>query len=142
MINSVTICGNLTRDAELRATGNGLQILSFTVAVNDRRRNQQGQWEDVPNYVPCTLFGERAEKLAGYLVKGIKVCVTGKLHYQSWQAKDGTKRHELEVNVSDLDFMQRREPEPERAQPQQPQLSQQPYYPQQPQQQMPYYPQQ
>ena len=135
MINSVTICGNLTRDAELRATGNGLQILSFTVAVNDRRSNQQGQWEDVPNYVPCTLFGERAEKLAGYLVKGVKVCVTGKLHYQSWQAKDGTKRHELEVNVSDLDFMQRRE-----QQPQQPQLPQQPYYPQQSQQ--PYYPQQ
>lgn len=140
MINSVTICGNLTRDAELRATGNGLQILSFTVAVNDRRRNQQGQWEDVPNFVPCTLFGERAEKLAGYLVKGVKVCVTGKLHYQSWQAKDGTKRHELEVNVSDLDFMQRREQAAE--QPQQPQLPQQPYYPQQPQQQMPYYPQQ
>ena len=141
MINSVTICGNLTRDAELRATGNGLQILSFTVAVNDRRRNQQGQWEDVPNYVPCTLFGERAEKLAGYLVKGIKVCVTGKLHYQSWQAKDGTKRHELEVNVSDLDFMQRREPQAEQPQQQQPQLPQQmPYYPQQPQQ--PYYPQQ
>lgn len=142
MINSVTICGNLTRDAELRATGNGLQILSFTVAVNDRRRNAQGQWEDVPNYVPCTLFGERAEKLAGYLVKGVKVCVTGKLHYQSWQAKDGTKRHELEVNVSDLDFMQRREPQAEQ-QPQQPQLPQQmPYYPQQPQQQTPYYPQQ
>lgn len=140
MINSVTICGNLTRDAELRATGNGLQILSFTVAVNDRRRNAQGQWEDVPNYVPCTLFGERAEKLAGYLVKGIKVCVTGKLHYQSWQAKDGTKRHELKVNVSDLDFMQRREQQAEQ-QPQQPQLPQQPYYPQQPQQ-MPYYPQQ
>lgn len=136
MINSVTICGNLTRDAELRATGNGLQILSFTVAVNDRRRNQQGQWEDVPNFVPCTLFGERAEKLAGYLTKGVKVCVTGKLHYQSWQAKDGTKRHELEVNVSDLDFMQRREQAAE--QPQQ----QMPYYPQQPQQQMPYYPQQ
>ncbi len=141
MINSVTICGNLTRDAELRATGNGMQILSFAVAVNDRRRNQQGQWEDVPNYVPCTLFGERAEKLAGYLVKGIKVCVTGKLHYQSWQAKDGTKRHELEVNVSDLDFMQRREPQAEQPQPQQPQLPQQmPYYPQQPQQS--YYPQQ
>lgn len=139
MINSVTICGNITRDAELRATGAGLQILSFTVAVNDRRRNQQGQWEDVPNFVPCTLFGERAEKLAGYLVKGVKVCVTGKLHYQSWQAKDGTKRHELEVNVSDVDFMQRREQAAE--QPQQPQLPQQPYYPQQPQQ-MPYYPQQ
>lgn len=140
MINSVTICGNLTRDAELRATGNGLQILSFTVAVNDRRRNAQGQWEDVPNFVPCILFGERAEKLAGYLTKGVKVCVTGKLHYQSWQAKDGTKRHELEVNVSDLDFMQRREQAAE--QPQHPQLPQQPYYPQQPQQQMPYYQQQ
>ena len=114
MINSVTICGNLTRDAELRATASGLQILTFTLAVNDRRKNQAGKWEDVPNFVPCTIFGDRAEKLAGFLTKGVKCCVTGKLHYQTWEAKDGAKRHELEVVVADLDFMQRRE------QPQQP----------------------
>ena len=46
MINSVTICGNLTRDAELRATGNGLQILSFTVAVNDTSKDCLSAFEN------------------------------------------------------------------------------------------------
>ena len=56
-INRVNISGNLTRDPELRSTAGGTQILSFGVAVNDRRRNQQtGEWEDVPNFVDCVGF--------------------------------------------------------------------------------------
>ena len=61
-INRVNITGNLTRDPELRATAGGTQVLSFGVAVNDRRRNAQtGEWEDYPNFVDCTMFGTRAE---------------------------------------------------------------------------------
>ena len=61
-INRVNISGNLTRDPELRATQGGMQVLGFGVAVNDRRRNQQtGEWEDYPNFVDCTMFGNRAE---------------------------------------------------------------------------------
>ena len=57
-INRVNISGNLTRDPELRATASGTQVLSFGVAVNDRRRNPQtGEWEDYPNFVDCTMFG-------------------------------------------------------------------------------------
>ena len=64
-INRVNITGNLTRDPELRATQSGSQVLSFGVAVNDRRRNPQtGEWEDYPNYVDCTMFGTRAEPWA------------------------------------------------------------------------------
>ena len=56
-INRVSITGNLTRDPELRATAGGTQVLSFGVAVNDRRRNPQtGEWEDYPNFVDCTMF--------------------------------------------------------------------------------------
>ena len=56
-INRVNISGNLTRDPELRATGSGMQILRFGVAVNDRARNQQtGEWEDRPNFVDCVVF--------------------------------------------------------------------------------------
>ena len=62
-INRVNISGNLTRDPELRVTGSGTQILSFGVAVNDRRRNpQSGEWEDYPNYVDCVVFGARDPK--------------------------------------------------------------------------------
>ena len=57
-INHVTISGNLTRDPELRMTAGGTQVLSFGVAVNDRRRNPQtGEWEEYPNFIDCTMFG-------------------------------------------------------------------------------------
>ena len=108
-INSVTISGNLTRDPELRQTQGGMAILSLGVAVNDRRRNQQtGEWEDYANFVDCTVFGNRAEALSRILVKGMKVCIDGRLHYSSWQDQNGQKRSKLEVTVNNLEFMSQR----------------------------------
>lgn len=104
-INRVNISGNLTRDPELRATPSGQQVLTFGVAVNDRRRNQQGEWEDVPNYVDCVVFGSRAEALSKYLSKGSKVAIEGKLRYSSWETKDGQHRSKLEVSVDEIEFM-------------------------------------
>ena len=104
-INKVLISGNLTRDPELRQTASGMPVLSFGVAVNDRRRNQQtGEWEDYPNFVDCTMFGNRASSLSRYLSKGIKVAIEGRLRYSSWE-KDGQKRSKLEVIVDELEFM-------------------------------------
>lgn len=106
-INRVNISGNLTRDPELRATASGTQVLSFGVAVNDRRRNQQtGEWEDYPNFVDCTMFGSRAEAVSRYLQKGSKVAIEGKLRYSSWE-RDGQKRSKLEVIVDEIEFMSR-----------------------------------
>ena len=106
-INRVNISGNLTRDSELRAMQGGTQILNFGVAVNDRRRNQQGEWEDYPNYVDCVMFGSRANALNRYLVKGTKVAIEGKLRYSSWE-RDGQRRSKLEVVVDELEFMSSR----------------------------------
>lgn len=109
-INRVNISGNLTRDPELRMTRGGSQILSFGVAVNDRRKNPQtGEWEDYPNFVDCTMFGTRAEAVSRYLSKGSKVAIEGKLRYSSWEAKDGSKRSKLEVVVDEIEieFMSR-----------------------------------
>lgn len=111
-VNRVNLTGNLTRDGELRMTGGGTQVLSFGVAVNDRRKNpQSGEWEDYANFVDCVLFGKRAEALYGILSKGTHVAIDGKLRYSSWEAKDGSKRSKLEVVVDEIDIMQRREPE-------------------------------
>ena len=108
-INIVNISGNLTRDSEIRRTQGGTAILGFSVAVHDRRKNQQtGEWEDYPNFSDCTMFGTRAEKLAGMLTKGTKVCILGKLRYMSWE-KDGQKRSKIEVIVDDIELMSRRE---------------------------------
>ena len=108
-INRVNISGNLTRDPELRMTGGGTQILSFGVAVNDRRRNpQSGEWEDYPNYVDCVVFGARAEPLSRFLAKGSKVAIEGKLRYSSWETKEGQKRSKLEVIVDEVEFLSSR----------------------------------
>ena len=107
-INRVMISGNLTRDAELRSTQSGMAILGFGVAVNDRRKNPQtGDWEDYPNFVDCTMFGTRGEKLQQYLTKGTKVAIEGKLRYSSWE-RDGQRRSKLEVIVDELEFMSSR----------------------------------
>ena len=106
-INRVLISGNLTRDPELRQTGGGTQVLSFGVAVNDRRRNPQtGEWEDYPNFIDCTMFGARAEALSRYLSKGTKVAIEGKLRWSQWE-RDGQKRSKIEVVVDEIEFMSR-----------------------------------
>lgn len=103
-INRVNISGNLTRDPELRATQGGTSILTFGMAVNDRRRNpQSGEWEDYPNFVDVVVFGNRCDFLSKQLHKGKKVHVEGKLRYSSWE-KDGQKRSKLEVVMDDIDF--------------------------------------
>ena len=106
-INRVEISGNLTRDAELRGTqGN---VCALGVAVNDRRRNPQtDEWEDVPNFVDCIIFGSRAEKLQPYLTKGSKVAIAGKLRYSTWEDQaSGQQRSRLEVVVDEIEFMSR-----------------------------------
>lgn len=106
-INRVVISGNLTRDPELRSTAFGMSVLSLGVAVNDRKKNNQtGEWEDVANFIDCTMFGDRAAKIQQYLSKGSKVTIEGKLHYSSWE-KDGQKRSKIEVLVDDIEFMSR-----------------------------------
>lgn len=107
-INRVNITGNLTRDPELRATAGGTQMLAFGVAVNDRRRNQQtGEWEDVPNFVDCIVFGSRAEAVSRFISKGSKVAIEGKLRYSAWENKEGQRRNKLEVIVDEIDFLSR-----------------------------------
>lgn len=108
MINRVIITGNLTRDPEVRSTQSGMSIMRLGVAVNDRRKNNQtGEWEDVPNFIDCVMFGTRAENVSRYLRKGSKVAIEGKLRWSSWEDKQGGKRSKIEVVVDDLEFMSR-----------------------------------
>lgn len=101
-INRVVLSGRLTRDPEIRATAGGTQVLSFSVAVNDRRRNQQsGQWEDYANYIDCSMFGNRAEALSRILSKGLQICLEGRLRWSSWE-RDGQKRSKVEVVVDEV----------------------------------------
>ena len=108
-INRVIISGNLTREPEIKRTSGGMAILTFGVAVNDRRKNQQtGEWEDYANFIDCTMFGNRAESLSNYLTKGMKVAVEGKLRWSQWE-KDGQKRSKIEVIPDEVELMSKGE---------------------------------
>lgn len=108
-VNSVTISGNLTRDADLRETQSGGSVCKFSVAVNERRRNQNGEWEDRANFIDCAMFGKRAEAVSRYLQKGTKVCAAGKLSQNSWTDNGGNKRSSISVVVSEIEFMSRQD---------------------------------
>jgi single-strand DNA-binding protein len=103
-INRNTIDGNLTADPEIRSTADGTSVLSFSVAVNDRRKNRStGQWESVPNYLDCVIFGARADALSKRLGKGTYVAVSGRNRYSTWE-RDGQKHSKIEIIVEDLTY--------------------------------------
>lgn len=104
-INRVVLTGNLTRDPEVRRTQSGMAIMSFGLAVNDRRKNSQtGEWEDYANFIDCTMFGTRAEAVSNYLSKGSKIGLEGKLRWSQWE-RDGQKRSKLEVIADEVEFL-------------------------------------
>ena len=102
-INHVVIAGNLVRDPDIRFTQQGTCILSFTLAVGESRKNQNGQWENVPHFFDCTMWGARAESLGDMLLKGMKVTVSGRLRQESWE-KDGRKHSKVSILVNDVEL--------------------------------------
>ena len=109
MINTVTIAGNIVKDPELRSTASGTAVMTFSIAVNERRRNNQtGEWDSYPNFFDCTMFGNRAQGLHPHLSKGQKVCVQGKLRYSSWE-RDGQKRSKVDIIADDIEFMSQKQ---------------------------------
>jgi single-strand DNA-binding protein len=104
-INRVVLVGNLTRDPELRHTPGGTPVCSLRVAVNDRKRDESGNWVDAPNYFSISVFGNQAESCAQYLSKGRPVGVDGKLRWREWQAQDGSKREAVEVVADSVQFL-------------------------------------
>lgn len=103
-INRVAISGNIGNDPDLRQTASGVQVLSFSVAVNDRVKGEDGQWTDRPNWIDCTMFGARAKSVSRFLSKGSKVAIEGKLRWSQWE-RDGQKRSKIEVIVDEIEFM-------------------------------------
>ena len=104
-INKTIISGNLTRDAEVKRTQSGMAIVTFCVAVNERRKNNQtGEYDNYANYVDVTWFGTYAEKCAGAMAKGTKVTVDGRLRQSRWQTSDGQNRSKLEVIAEEVEL--------------------------------------
>lgn len=102
-MNKICIVGNLTRDPELRATEQGNAVCSFTVAVNRRYRDQDGNTPT--DFIPVVVWRDLAENCAKYLAKGHKVAVSGALQIRSYTDRDGVKRWVSEIQANEVDFL-------------------------------------
>jgi single-strand DNA-binding protein len=103
--NKITIIGNLGRDPELRYTPQGTAVCDFSVAVNDRKRDKAGEWQDVTTWFKITFWGKQAENASKYLTKGRQVYVEGRLQVEEWTDRDGNNRFTLAIQGSDIQFL-------------------------------------
>lgn len=94
--NRVILLGNVTRDIEVKYLQSGMAVTEIGLAVNDRRKNQAGEWVEETTFVDVTLWGRTAEVAGEYLSKGSPVLIEGRLKLDQWE-KDGQKHSKLRV---------------------------------------------
>ena len=103
MLNHITIMGRLTRDPELRRTGSGIAVASFTVAV-DRDFGGRDGGEKETDFIDCVAWRQTGEFVSKYFTKGRMIVVSGRLQIRSWTDKDGNKRRTAEVVADNCYF--------------------------------------
>ena len=103
MLNHIIIMGRLTRDPELRRTGSGVAVASFTVAV-DRDFAPKDGGEKETDFIDCVAWRQTGEFVSKYFTKGRMAVVSGRLQIRSWTDKDGNKRRTAEIVADNVYF--------------------------------------
>ena len=102
MINTVVIGGRLVRDMEVRYLQSGTACGNFTLAVDRPKYKDRAKETD---FIDCTMWGDRAEKVAQYLTKSKPICVIGALNIRSYEDQQGVRRKAATINVDKLQFL-------------------------------------
>ena len=103
MLNHIVIMGRLTRDPELRRTGSGVAVTSFSLAVDrDFGKNENGEKET--DFIDCVAWRQTGEFVSKYFTKGRMAVVSGRLQIRNWTDKDGNKRRTAEVIADNVYF--------------------------------------
>jgi len=103
MLNRVVLVGRLVRDPELRYSPSGVAVTNFTLAVDRKFKNAQGERET--DFIPCVVFKQLAELCANYLAKGKLASVDGRIQIRTYNDKDGQKRWVTEVIAENVHFL-------------------------------------
>ena len=103
MLNHITIMGRLTRDPELRRTGSGIAVASFTVAVDRDFGGREGG-EKETDFIDCVAWRQTGEFVSKYFTKGRMIVVSGRLQIRNWTDKEGNKRRTAEVVADNCYF--------------------------------------
>lgn len=102
-MNKITLIGNLTHDPEIRSTPSGVTICTFTIAVNRRFANSDGDRQT--DFFRINAWRQLGENCGRYLSKGRKVAVIGELQARQYEAKDGSTRMSLDVSADEVEFL-------------------------------------
>ncbi len=105
MYQHVVIVGNLGRDPEMRYTPSGIPVTTFTVAVNRRWKNQEGEMQEKTTWFRVTAWRKLAELCNEYLSKGRTVLVEGEIDASAWVGQDGEPRATLELTAQNVRFL-------------------------------------
>lgn len=114
-MNIIMITGNLARDPEAHTTQSGVSTSTFTVAVQRRFKNAQGQHD--ADFLTVVAWRQTADFCNRYLSKGRKVAVTGSVQTRSYTAQDGSKRYVTEIIADHVETLDKREDKPKDEQP-------------------------
>lgn len=105
-VNKVMLLGNVGKDPEIRASGGGMTIASFSLATADRAKDQSGQWVDKTEWHNLVAFGRTAEIVRDYVKKGSQLFIEGKIQTRSWDDKEsGQKKYRTEILVNDMSLL-------------------------------------
>ncbi|MFZ4352960.1 single-stranded DNA-binding protein [Enterococcus gallinarum] len=104
MINNVVLVGRLTKDPDLKYTGNGTAVATFTLAVNRNFTNQSGERE--ADFINCVIWRKPAETLANYAKKGVLIGVTGRIQTRSYDNQQGQKVYVTEVIADNFQLLE------------------------------------
>lgn len=107
-LNKVMLCGNITKDPELKQTKSGQNVCSFSIATNRKWKDKSGQQQEDVQFHNCVAWGRTAEVICQYSLKGAGLLIEGRLQTRTWDAKDGTKRYTTEVVVENMQLGPRR----------------------------------
>ena len=102
-MQKIVFTGRLVRDVDLKTTPNGVQVASFTVAVDRKQKNKDA--EKVTDFYNCVVWRQLADVCYKYLSKGKKCYIEGELQPRQYTAKDGTTKMSLDVQVSEIEFL-------------------------------------
>jgi single-strand DNA-binding protein len=103
--NKIIIVGYLGRDPELKYTPQGAAVCNFSVATTEKRKNREGDQEDVTTWFRVTAWGRQAEAINQYFAKGSLIYVEGRLRIEEYTSRDGEQRFSAEVNMSGFEFL-------------------------------------
>lgn len=110
MLNRVILVGRMVRDPELRRTGNGTAVTSFTIAMNRKVASQNG--EKQADFIPCVVWNKAAENVAQYCSKGSLVGIDGRLQSRQYQDNNGNNRNVVEVICDSVQFLDTKKDNP------------------------------